>query len=90
MKKRTWLPMMLLLATLVIAIPGLTVVGAQVLAPYPEAAKWTPSPMPDRIVLTWQDDPATTQSVTWHTDESVTTPQAQIALNEPGPAFTNY
>ncbi len=30
-----------------------------------------PTPFPDRIVLTWNDDPATTQAVTWRTDASV-------------------
>ncbi len=39
-----------------------------------------PTPIPDRIVLTWEDDPATTQSVTWRTDESVTQALGQVAL----------
>jgi len=30
-----------------------------------------PSPLPDRVVLTWNDDPATTQAVNWRTDISV-------------------
>ena len=34
--------------------------------PYPA------SPSPDQIVLTWSDDPATTQTVQWRTDTSVT------------------
>jgi 3',5'-cyclic AMP phosphodiesterase CpdA len=47
-----------------------------------------PLAIPDRIILTWQDDPATTQAVTWRTDTSVTLPVAQIAEAEAGPAFT--
>ena len=39
-----------------------------------------PSPLPDRVVLTWEDDPATTQSVTWRTDTSVKRGVAEIAL----------
>jgi hypothetical protein len=45
------------------------------------------TPMPDRIILTWQDDPARTQAVTWRTDTSITKALAQIAVAEPGPAF---
>lgn len=43
--------------------------------------------MPDRIILTWQDDPAHTQAVTWRTDTSVKKALAQIAEAEPGPGF---
>ena len=39
-----------------------------------------PSPMPDRIVLTWAEDTSTTQSVTWRTDTSVKVGLAQIAV----------
>ena len=39
-----------------------------------------PSPLPDRIVLTWEDDTSTTQSVTWRTDTSVKVGSAQIAV----------
>ncbi len=39
-------------------------------------------PQPDRIVLSWVGDPSSSQSVTWRTDVSVQTPQAQIALAE--------
>lgn len=50
--------------------------------PYP------PSPVPDRIVLTWSADPATTQSVTWRTDVSVKFAFAQIAVADGSPDFT--
>ena len=34
-------------------------------APYPDKAAHAPRPLPDRVVLTWRGDPATTQAVTW-------------------------
>ena len=37
---------------------------------YSRDAAHAPTPLPDRVVLTWEDDPATTQSVTWRTDAS--------------------
>ena len=51
-------------------------------------ATWRmPSPQPDHIVLNFSDDPATTQSVTWRTDTSVTTAIAEIAIATGGPRF---
>ena len=47
------------------------------------------SPQPDRIVLTWSGDPATTQSVTWRTDITVSEAVAQYAIAEAGPDFRN-
>ena len=49
-----------------------------------------PSPRPDRIILTWQTDPASSQSVTWRTDKTVKTPKAEIALADASSYFTNY
>lgn len=46
-----------------------------------------PSPMPDRVILTWSGDPATTQAVTWRTDTSVRSPVAEIAIATAGPDF---
>ena len=40
----------------------------------------SPSLLPDRVVLTWNDDPATTQAVNWLTDVSVKTGLAQLAV----------
>lgn len=45
------------------------------------------SPHPDRVVLTWSGDPATTQSVTWRTDTTVAAGRAQVAIATAGPAF---
>jgi len=39
-----------------------------------------PTPLPERVVLTWSEDPATTQSVTWRTDTSVMKGVAEIAI----------
>lgn len=46
-----------------------------------------PSVLPDRIILSWAHDPATTQAVTWRTDTSVNRSFAQFAVAEDGPHF---
>ena len=48
-----------------------------------------PRPIPDRVVLTWTGDTATTQTVTWRTDESVTQGAAQIMLAPEGALEAN-
>jgi len=48
--------------------------------PYPEAAAHAPRPLPDRIVLTWSGDPASTQAVTWRTGTIVAHAVAELAL----------
>lgn len=57
----------------------------------PIAAKpaevYKPTVLPDRIVLTWAGDPATTQAVTWRTSTEVSHALAEIAVAEAGPAF---
>src|SRR5690606_32884199 len=47
---------------------------------YAPARAFAPTPVPERIVLTWSADPATTQSVTWRTDTSVLLGVAEIAV----------
>ena len=54
------------------------------------AAAHRPTPLPDRIVLTWQTDPATSQAVTWRTDTTVTTAAAEFAVAEDSAAFAGY
>lgn len=51
------------------------------------AVVYQPSVTPDRIVLTWSGDPATTQSVTWRTSTDVTSPVAEITVADADPAF---
>ena len=53
----------------------------------PPARLSGPTAAPDRIVLTWSDDPATTQSVTWRTDPTVAEAVAEIAVATRGPEF---
>ncbi len=48
---------------------------------------YRPTPMPDRVVLTWKNDPSTTQAVTWRTDASVKRACAQWAQADAGPGF---
>ena len=38
-----------------------------------------PTPLPDRVVLTWEEDPVTTQSVSWRTDTTIKKGMAQLA-----------
>ena len=39
-----------------------------------------PSKNPDRIILTFHGDPSTSRAVTWRTDTTIKTGEAQIAL----------
>ncbi|WP_367949269.1 fibronectin type III domain-containing protein [Bacillus sp. FJAT-29790] len=78
----------LLSALLIGAVPTMNVALADLTATkYPAAETYKPTPIPDRIILSWKGDTATTQAVTWRTDVNVVTPQAQIAVAEDGPAF---
>ena len=47
-----------------------------------------PSAVPDRIMLSWESDPATSISVTWRTDTTAEEAIAQIAIATDGPGFT--
>ncbi|MQA90200.1 MAG: metallophosphoesterase [Gemmatimonas sp.] len=74
--------------TVLAGVSGLAAVGMPGASSAPAAPEWEVlSPYPDRIVLTWSQDPTTTQSVTWRTDPTVTNPVAQYALASPGPRF---
>ena len=46
-----------------------------------------PTPIPDRIILTWSGDPETTQTVTWRTSAGVLTAYAEIAPATASPHF---
>jgi 3',5'-cyclic AMP phosphodiesterase CpdA len=48
--------------------------------PYAVELAHAPTPLPERVVLTWSGDPATTQSVTWRTDTSVQAAVAEFAV----------
>ena len=43
-----------------------------------ESKLYRPTRMPDRIVLTWEDDPTTTQAVTWRTSTEVEAGFAEV------------
>ena len=49
-----------------------------------------PKKIPDRIVLTWSEDPTTTASVTWRTDTSITQAEGQIAEAKASANFTTW
>ncbi|MBY5959127.1 metallophosphoesterase family protein [Membranicola marinus] len=50
----------------------------------PECLK-AQSQVPEHIILTWEDDPMTTQSVTWRTEKKVPDPVAQIMKSTAAP-----
>src|SRR5262245_27115792 len=52
----------------------------------PEEA-YRPTALPDRIILRWAGDPATTQAVTWRTSTDVKKGLAEISLADGGPGF---
>lgn len=53
----------------------------------PEVEMFRPTPMPDRVVLTLTNTPATSQSVTWRTDTTVKNARATLAPADHGPAL---
>lgn len=50
----------------------------------------SPQEIPDRIVLNWSGDPATSVSVTWRTDTSITAAEGQIAEADASPNFVTW
>jgi 3',5'-cyclic AMP phosphodiesterase CpdA len=61
------------------AMPALANPAAEVI--------YRPTPVPDRVTLTWNADPSVSQAVTWRTDTSVRKGMAQIAVATDGPEF---
>jgi len=55
--------------------------------PAPEPGEHA-SVYPDRVTLTWAQDPASSLSVSWRTDTTVTNPRAQIAPAKAEPSFS--
>lgn len=51
------------------------------------AQKFIPTEFPDRIILTWSDDPMTSQSVTWRTSAEVENSKAQVILAPNTPIY---
>jgi len=54
---------------------------------YPDKHIHVPTPLPDRVILTWSGDTTTTQSVTWRTDTTVASAVGQITESAAGPSF---
>lgn len=50
---------------------------------------YPPTRVPDRVVLTWTGDPATSQTVTWRTSVEVVGAVAEVAVAEAGPGFAH-
>ena len=48
---------------------------------------YVPTVYPDRLILGWQGNPATTQSVNWRTDSTVANAVGAIAEADPSPDF---
>jgi len=48
---------------------------------------YKPTQYPDHIIISWSDDPASTQSVNWRSDVSITTAYAEIAKADASPNF---
>lgn len=71
---------------LALALPTF-LVARQATGPVSPAILYKPTPRPDRVILTWAADPATTQAVTWRTDDTVTKSVAQIIESDAGPKF---
>jgi hypothetical protein len=51
----------------------------------------TPAPefTPQRVILGWTGDPARTRTITWRTEKAAASPQVQVAIANPDPAFAN-
>ncbi len=88
--KRFCLTVLLLILSL--SAPGRTDDAsppARVTPLVPPERLWEPTAVPDRIVLSWEADPATTMSVTWRTDMTVVQAVAEIAEADGGPKFVS-
>ncbi|MBN8826675.1 MULTISPECIES: metallophosphoesterase family protein [unclassified Spirosoma] len=51
--------------------------------------EYTPTAYPDRLILGWQGNAATSQSVNWRTDSTVTNAVGAIAESDPSPDFVS-
>ena len=51
------------------------------------AEMFLPAPVPDRIALSWTEDPATSFAITWRTDTSIQESKAQIAIAVDAPKY---
>lgn len=61
--------------------------GSDLPVKVPDYVTYLPTAVPDRIVLCWADDPATSAAVNWRTDTTVAASIAEIAPARDGPDF---
>lgn len=80
-------PKVLISALLLLVIAGFLAFYMSRYSRLSDAARYRATPIPDRIVLSWTHDPATSRSVNWRTATSVREATAEIALAGPGPGF---
>ncbi len=76
-----------LLMTGLVAPTGTSAADAEPPQPVSPSALYRPSAMPDRIVMSWIGDAATSRAVTWRTSTEVKRAYAEIAPAEGGPGF---
>jgi hypothetical protein len=74
-------------ALLCVLVVGAWSMAVPAQAPAPASAS-DPGRRPSRVVLTWRDDPARTQAVTWRTDALVEEAFAEIVEASANPGFT--
>jgi acid phosphatase type 7 len=77
----------IILISILILTMALAIVQCDAQNQQNSSLEYPPSERPDRVVLTWSDDPTTTQSVTWRTSTNVANGYAQIVQEEPRPAI---
>ena len=84
-------PLRMLVAGLSVVILG--GLSAHTIAHYDQAQlnsieidSYSPSPVPDRIILSLVGDPATEMGVNWRTDNNAEVPLAQIAISDGSPS----
>jgi hypothetical protein len=84
--KRFPLPARIAVAAVLLAAIPLIAQGPDA-SRVPDSVAHRTTPLPDRIVTTWQGDPTRTFSVTWRTSDSVPKVVGQIAKAQAGPGF---
>lgn len=77
----------LLLGSLIVVAPLRAHEAGHAPRPVPETIAHRPTALPDRIILTFRDDPAHSQAVTWRTDGSVREAIAQITPADAAPTL---
>lgn len=71
----------------VVAMSGLQTPPESQAIPYPASSQYAPTPIPDRIILSWTEDPYSSMTVNWRTDTSVEQARVEYALSTHGPQF---